>query len=114
LLQIPVCLTCGDVGFEETLVFCNKCKACALHRYLRLPLSIYYFALHLLVAYFNHCTLQPLLSLSRNVTPKNIETIHIASHHYPEPFLDWSLLILLEKAEIRFYILVKMDCKLWF
>ncbi|RHN51341.1 putative chromatin regulator PHD family [Medicago truncatula] len=33
LPQIPVCLTCGDVGFEETLVYCNKCKACALHRY---------------------------------------------------------------------------------
>lgn len=33
LPKIPVCLTCGDVGFEETLVYCNKCEECALHRY---------------------------------------------------------------------------------
>ncbi|XP_058740612.1 uncharacterized protein LOC131655497 [Vicia villosa] len=28
-----VCLKCGDVGFIEAIVFCNKCEACALHRY---------------------------------------------------------------------------------
>ncbi|KAK2404490.1 RING/FYVE/PHD zinc finger superfamily protein [Trifolium repens] len=28
-----VCLKCGDVGFIEAIVFCNKCQACALHRY---------------------------------------------------------------------------------
>ncbi|XP_045810726.1 uncharacterized protein LOC123905110 isoform X1 [Trifolium pratense] len=28
-----VCLKCGDLGFIEAIVFCNKCQACALHRY---------------------------------------------------------------------------------
>lgn len=28
-----VCLTCGDVGFPEAIVFCTECQACALHRY---------------------------------------------------------------------------------
>ncbi|KAE9611340.1 putative chromatin regulator PHD family [Lupinus albus] len=28
-----VCLHCGDIGFPETLVFCNGCQACTLHRY---------------------------------------------------------------------------------
>ncbi|KAK2444304.1 RING/FYVE/PHD zinc finger superfamily protein [Trifolium repens] len=31
--EVPVCLTCGDEGFEETLVYSNKCEDCALHRY---------------------------------------------------------------------------------
>ncbi|XP_019442082.1 PREDICTED: uncharacterized protein LOC109346767 [Lupinus angustifolius] len=28
-----ICLQCGDLGFPETLVFCNGCQACTLHRY---------------------------------------------------------------------------------
>ncbi|MED6137449.1 hypothetical protein PIB30_065165 [Stylosanthes scabra] len=28
-----VCIKCGDEGFPETLVVCNECQACALHRY---------------------------------------------------------------------------------
>ncbi|RHN51332.1 hypothetical protein MtrunA17_Chr6g0467431 [Medicago truncatula] len=31
LPQACVCLTCGDKGFEDTLVYCSKCKGCALH-----------------------------------------------------------------------------------
>ncbi|RDX77421.1 hypothetical protein CR513_42465, partial [Mucuna pruriens] len=33
LSQVAVCLKCGDVGFPETRVFCNKCQVYALHRY---------------------------------------------------------------------------------
>ncbi|XP_027358505.1 uncharacterized protein LOC113867399 [Abrus precatorius] len=33
LLQVAVCLLCGDKGFPETLVVCNKCQVYALHRY---------------------------------------------------------------------------------
>ncbi|EOA40419.1 hypothetical protein CARUB_v10009144mg [Capsella rubella] len=29
----PVCQTCGDIGFEEALVFCDSCKIEAVHRY---------------------------------------------------------------------------------
>ncbi|XP_010479666.1 PREDICTED: histone-lysine N-methyltransferase, H3 lysine-79 specific-like [Camelina sativa] len=29
----PVCQTCGDIGFEEALVFCDSCKIEAIHRY---------------------------------------------------------------------------------
>jgi hypothetical protein len=52
--------------------------------------------------------MQPLLFLSGNVTPKKIEAIHITSHQYPEPFLFLFHPNLLDKAEIRFYILVDM------
>ncbi|XP_014517549.1 uncharacterized protein LOC106775032 isoform X2 [Vigna radiata var. radiata] len=31
--QLAVCLNCGDVGFQETLVFCKKCQVYAIHRY---------------------------------------------------------------------------------
>ncbi|XP_045799121.1 uncharacterized protein LOC123893229 isoform X2 [Trifolium pratense] len=31
--QVSVCLTCGDEGFQEALVYCKKCEDCALHRY---------------------------------------------------------------------------------
>ncbi|CAJ2666236.1 unnamed protein product [Trifolium pratense] len=33
LPQVSVCLTCGDEGFEEAIVYCNKCQDCARHRY---------------------------------------------------------------------------------
>ncbi|CAI8593905.1 unnamed protein product [Vicia faba] len=33
LPQVSVCLTCGDEGFEETIVYCNKCGDYAMHRY---------------------------------------------------------------------------------
>ncbi|CAL5185346.1 unnamed protein product [Lathyrus oleraceus] len=33
LPQVSVCLKCGNKGFEETLVYCNKCEYYALHRY---------------------------------------------------------------------------------
>ncbi|KAH1247165.1 hypothetical protein AAZX31_06G214900 [Glycine max] len=36
LSQVAVCLQCGNAGFPETLVFCNKCQVYALHRYLSL------------------------------------------------------------------------------
>ncbi|KAL9308688.1 putative chromatin regulator PHD family [Arabidopsis thaliana] len=29
----PVCETCGDIGFEEALVFCDSCKIESIHRY---------------------------------------------------------------------------------
>ncbi|BAU02161.1 hypothetical protein VIGAN_11160600 [Vigna angularis var. angularis] len=29
--QLAVCLNCGDVGFQETLVFCKKCQVYAIH-----------------------------------------------------------------------------------
>lgn len=31
--MVAVCLQCGNAGFPETLVFCNKCQVYALHRY---------------------------------------------------------------------------------
>ncbi|CAI8593772.1 unnamed protein product [Vicia faba] len=33
LPQVSVCLKCGNKGFEETLVYCNRCEYYALHRY---------------------------------------------------------------------------------
>ncbi|RZC08818.1 hypothetical protein D0Y65_015499 [Glycine soja] len=33
LSQVAVCLQCGNAGFPETLVFCNKCQVYARHRY---------------------------------------------------------------------------------
>ncbi|GAU26404.1 hypothetical protein TSUD_278490 [Trifolium subterraneum] len=33
LPQVTVCLTCGDEGFEEAIVYCNKCEDCFMHRY---------------------------------------------------------------------------------
>ncbi|CAL9217740.1 unnamed protein product [Arabidopsis halleri] len=29
----PICQTCGDIGFEEALVFCDSCKIESIHRY---------------------------------------------------------------------------------
>ncbi|MCI16794.1 hypothetical protein A2U01_0037938, partial [Trifolium medium] len=31
LPQVSVCLTCGDEGFEEAIVYCYKCKGYAIH-----------------------------------------------------------------------------------
>ncbi|OMO88968.1 Zinc finger, FYVE/PHD-type [Corchorus capsularis] len=31
--QVTVCETCGDRGFAELLVYCEKCQAYAIHRY---------------------------------------------------------------------------------
>ncbi|KAL2253588.1 uncharacterized protein LOC110012398 [Sesamum indicum] len=28
-----ICLQCGDVGYETSLVYCNNCQECAVHRY---------------------------------------------------------------------------------
>ncbi|CAK8532871.1 unnamed protein product [Lathyrus sativus] len=33
LLKVSVCLTCGDEGFEEAIVYCSKCGDYAMHRY---------------------------------------------------------------------------------
>ncbi|CAK8532872.1 unnamed protein product [Lathyrus sativus] len=33
LPQVSVCLTCGDEGFEEAIVYCSKCGDYAMHRY---------------------------------------------------------------------------------
>ncbi|XP_058773351.1 uncharacterized protein LOC131647481 [Vicia villosa] len=33
LPQVSVCLTCGDEGFEEAIVYCSKCGDYAIHRY---------------------------------------------------------------------------------
>ncbi|CAK8536546.1 unnamed protein product [Lathyrus sativus] len=32
LSQVLVCLTCGDEGFEEAIVYCSKCGDYAMHR----------------------------------------------------------------------------------
>ncbi|XP_028801264.1 uncharacterized protein LOC114756478 [Neltuma alba] len=32
-VPISTCLTCGNQGWPEWLVFCNKCHVYALHRY---------------------------------------------------------------------------------
>ncbi|CAH8254628.1 unnamed protein product [Arabidopsis lyrata] len=32
-IKAPVCQTCGDIGFEEALVFCDSCKIESIHRY---------------------------------------------------------------------------------
>ncbi|KAL5080709.1 hypothetical protein RYX36_009130 [Vicia faba] len=33
LLKVSVCLTCGDKGFEKSIVYCSKCGDYAMHRY---------------------------------------------------------------------------------
>ncbi|CAI8593903.1 unnamed protein product [Vicia faba] len=33
VLKMSVCLTCGDEGFEEAIVYCSKCGDYAMHRY---------------------------------------------------------------------------------
>ncbi|CAL5185445.1 unnamed protein product [Lathyrus oleraceus] len=33
LLKVSVCLTCGDEGFKEAIVYCSKCGDYAMHRY---------------------------------------------------------------------------------